>query len=228
MRILIAGGGDVGRITAEKLVASGNDVILIDTERETCERIATELDLMVICGDATKPDILEKAGIENADLVMALSGNDQMNLITALVARSYDVKRVMVNLDDPAFNIVCQKLGVEEIVNPKSATAKHLADMAKMPHALDVSTIIGGSIRVFTAIIHKDRFAGKHLSEVDLPHGSIAVAVKRENEFFIPGPEFKLLEGDHITILAEERLLEELAGVFEEITTPPLASAHVR
>ena len=214
MRILISGGGDVGRITAEQLAESGHDVVLIESERSTCERIASELDMMVVCGDATRPEILEKAGIENADLVMALTGNDQVNLITALVARTYNVKRVMVNLDDPAFNNVCQKLGVEEIVNPKIATAKHLADMAKKPHALEVSTIVGGGIRVFTTLVRKDRHAGKRIEELDLPRESVAAVVRRENEFFIPTPDFKLLDGDHLTILAEEKLLDKLAEVF--------------
>ncbi len=214
MRILISGGGDVGRITAEQLAESGHDVVLIEAERSTCERIASELDMMVVCGDATRPEILEKAGIESADLVMALTGNDQVNLITALVARTYNVKRVMVNLDDPAFNNVCQKLGVEEIVNPKIATAKHLADMAKKPHALEVSTIVGGGIRVFTTLVRKDRHAGKRIEELDLPRESVAAVVRRENEFFIPTPDFKLLDGDHLTILAEEKLLDKLAEVF--------------
>lgn len=214
MRILISGGGDVGRITAEQLAESGHDVVLIESDRATCERIATELDMMVVCGDATRPEILEKAGIENADLVMALTGNDQVNLITALVARTYNVKRVMVNLDDPAFNNVCQKLGVEEIVNPKIATAKHLADMAKKPHALEVSTIVGGGIRVFTTLVSKDRHAGKRIEELELPRESVAAVVRRENEFFIPTPDFKLLEGDHLTILAEEKLLDKLGEIF--------------
>lgn len=214
MRILITGGGDVGRIVAETLVNAGHGVVLVEEEREVCERLAGELDLVVICGDATKPDILEKAEVEKADLVLALSGNDKMNLITALVAKTYEAPRVIVKLDDPDFNAVCHKLGVEEIINPKTATAKHISDMAKKPHALEVSTLVGGSIRAFTAIITKKEIFGKHIEELKWPENSLAVVVERKNEFFIPRAGLKLLEGDKVIAICEEKSLEELSGLF--------------
>jgi len=214
MRILITGGGDVGRLTAETLANAGHEIVLIESVRDRCERLAEELDMMVICGDATRPEILEKAGIDEAELVVALSGNDQVNLITAIVAQEYGVKRIIVNLDDPAFNIVCQKLGVEEIVNPKNATASHIAEMARKPHALEVSTIVGGDIRVFTSVVRKDGPAGKKIADAGLPQGALAVAVQRDSEFFIPNGAFRLKEGDHVTVLAEEKRLKELERLF--------------
>ncbi len=216
MRIIISGGGDIGRLTAESLVNAGHEVVIIERQRDVCERLAEELDVLVICGDATRPDVLEKAGIEKADLIIALSGDDKMNLLTALVAREeYDIKRVIVKLDDPAFNMVCQRLGVEEIVNPKIATAKHISDMARRPHALEVSTLVGGSIRVFTTIIHKPEHKGKRIDALGLPENSIAVVVQRGEEFFIPTSGFRVMDGDHLTILCEEKELDVLTDTFE-------------
>lgn len=215
MRILITGGGDIGRITAERLIGAGHEVMLVDEEREACERLATELDAIVICGDATRPDILEKAGIEEAELVIALSGSDKMNLITALVAKEYGVKRVIVKLDDTAFNTVCRKLGVEEIVNPKTATAKHIADMTKRPHALEVSTLVGGEIRVFSAQIRKDEHAGSRLEDIKLKEGMLPVVIEREGEYFLASGGFKLMKGDKLTVLYEEGELERLQEIFE-------------
>lgn len=214
MRVLITGGGDMGRITAERLLEGGHEVVLVEEERDVCERLATELDLMVICGDATRPDILEKAEIEEADLVLAISGNDQNNLITALMAREYGAGRVIVKLDDPAFNTVCRKLGVEEIVNPKIATAKHITDMARRPHALEVSTFVGGSIRVYTAIIQKEAHSGVKIADLGLPRSSLAVVVERDKEYFIPKEDFKLVKGDHLTVICEEDDLDELDALF--------------
>lgn len=214
MKMLISGGGDVGRATAETMINSGHDITLIEEHRDICERLSAELDIMVICGDATRPNLLEKAGIEKTDMVIALSGDDKMNILTALVAKEYGVKRVIVKLDDPAFNIVCQKLGVEEIVNPKVATAKHIAAMARKPHAIELSTLVGGAISVFTTIIHKDEHVGKRIDCLNLPDGVLAAVVQRANEFFIAKGDLKIMYGDHLSILCEEKTLDALNYIF--------------
>jgi len=214
MRILISGGGDLGRITAERLSNAGHDLRVIEESSEVCERIADEADIMVLCGDGTRPDMLEKAEVERADIVIALSGNDNANLITALIAREYGVKRVIIKLDDPSFNIVCHKLGIEEIINPKVATARHISNLIHEPHAIDISTLVGGSIRVFTAIIKSGDLAGKRISELELPEDCLPVVLKREAEFLIVKSDVKLLEGDSLQLLCEEKSLERLRELF--------------
>ncbi len=214
MRILMTGGGDMGRITAEALISAGHDVVLIEEGREVCERLAEALDIMVICGDATNPDILEKAEIEKADILIALSGSDKMNILTSIIAKEYGVKRIIVRLDDPAFNAICRKFGVEEIINPKTATAKHIAYMIKTPRALEISTLVGGDIRAFTAIIKKEEHGGKKTEDLALPSDCLPVVVKRDKEFFIARAGFKVLKGDSLTILCEEKSLDALGKIF--------------
>ncbi|HHL39097.1 MAG TPA: TrkA family potassium uptake protein [Deltaproteobacteria bacterium] len=213
MKVIVSGGGDIGRVAAETLSCAGHDLTVIEKDRGVCEVLASELDVMVVCGDATRPDLLEKAGIEDADLVMAASGDDHMNVITAVVAREYGIDRVIIRLDDPAFNTVCRKLGMEEIVNPKIAAAKQMADMARRPHALELSTLVGGSIRVFTAILRKPEHAVK-IDELDLPPGALPTVVQRNGEYFIAGRGFRLMEGDHLSILCDEKDMEALTAEF--------------
>lgn len=214
MRILITGGGDLGRITAETLTSSGHELRVIEENSEVCESIVAETDIMVLCGDGTRPDMLEKAEIEKADIVIALSGNDKENLITALIAKEYGVGRVIIKLDDPSFNIVCLKLGIEEIINPKVATAKHISDVVNAPRALELSTLVGGSIRVFTAIIKDEALAGKHISDLDLPEDCSPIVLKRGSEYFIVKEDFKLLEGDRLELLCDEKDLDTLRALF--------------
>lgn len=214
MRILITGGGALGKLTSASLVEAGHSVVLIDEDRSTCEKLAEELDIMVICGDATRPDIMEKAEIEKAEIVIALSGSDQMNLITALLAKEYGTERVIVKLDDPAFNTVCHKLGVQEVVNPKTATSKHLVDMVRQPQAVDASTLVGGTLRAFTAVLKNPDLAGQRTSDLELPPDSLVVVVKRNNEYFVPGGGFKLMEGDSLTVICEEKSLDKLNEIF--------------
>lgn len=214
MRILITGGGKLGRMTAEALTNSGHELRVIEKNNYVCETIASELDIMVLCGDATSPDLLEKAEIEKADIVIALSGDDKANLITALIAQDYGVKRVIIKLDDPAFNLVCIKLGLEEIINPKVAMAKRISDLVKAPQAVEISTLVGGSIRVFSAVIQSADHVGKHISELDLPQDCTPIVLKRNSEFLLVKPDMKLMEEDHLQFLCEEKSLDKLDEMF--------------
>ena len=216
MRIILTGGGELGRLVMDSLVEMAHDVTVIDPREDVCSSIADQYDVMVLNGDVTRPDVLERAGIEKADLVIAITEDDRQNLITALVAKEYGVKRVMVKLDDPGFNMVCHKLGIEEIINPRVATAHLIATMVRRPHALEMSTLVGGTIRVFTAIIKKPEHIGRRIEELALPDDSLPVVVERRGEFFIAKPELRLLEGDHLDIICEENTLDILSNIFSQ------------
>ncbi len=94
MKILISGGGELGRMIAEDLIHTGDTIIVIELNANTCERLAEELNAVIIHGDATMPLMLEKAGIVDVDVVVTATNNDQSNLITAIVAREYGVNRI--------------------------------------------------------------------------------------------------------------------------------------
>lgn len=213
MKVIISGGGNLGRLVAESLIASGHEVTIIEKDREICESLASTLDAMVINGDGTSPDILENAGIRDADIVIAISGSDQSNLITGLIAKELGVGRIIVKLDDPAFNIICNKLGIEEVVNPKVAIARHVSDMAKGPHLLDIATIVRGEIRTYTAEVKK-KDTEKRVEELELPQEAIIAVVQRGKEFFIPKGKLKLLKGDRLFIICEEKVLPDLERIF--------------
>ena len=216
MRIILTGAGELGRLVVESLVEMAHDVTVIDDREDVCSSVADEYDVMVLCGDVTRPDVLERAGIEKADLVIALTEDDKQNLITALIAKEYGVERVMVKLDDSGFNIVCHKLGIEEIISPRVATARLIASMVRRHHALEMSTLVGGTIRVFTATIRKPEHIGKRIEELELPDDSLPVVVERRGEFFIAKPDIKLLEGDHLDIICEENTLDILSNIFSQ------------
>ncbi|MDH4227050.1 MAG: NAD-binding protein [Deltaproteobacteria bacterium] len=213
MKVIIAGGGDVGRLTAENFINLGHEVTLIERDKEVCTKLAESFDAMILCGDATRPDMLEKAGVEGADIVIALTEKDQDNIIISLIAKQYGAKRCIVMLDDREFNAVCIKLGMEEIINPKAAAAAHIADMAKRRHAIEVSTLVGGALRAFTVDI-KDEQAGKKIEEMGLPSASLAVVVERGEEFFLASPGFELIERDRLTVLCEEKVLDTIKKKF--------------
>ncbi len=214
MKAIISGGGSLGKLVAEGLISSGYEITIIEKDKETCESLASTLDAIVINGDGTNPETLEEAGIKDVDMVIAISGSDQSNLITGLVAKEFGVKRIIVKLDDPSFNIICNKLGIEEIVNPKVAIARHVTDMAKGLHLLDIATIVRGNIRTYTAEIIKEEHVDKRIEEIELPSNSLIAVVQRGKEFFIPRGRLKLYKGDRIVIICEEKALNTLERIF--------------
>ncbi len=215
MRILISGGGELGRMIAESLIKAGHTVVIIENREEFCEDLAEELNAIVVHGDATRPHVLEKGEIANSDVVITATNSDQDNLITAIVAREYGVKRIIVKFNDPSFNPVCLKLGINEIINPKVVAAHQMADMARGFHLVNLSPIIRGDARVFTTTIQKPEHVDQHITDLDLPKTSIIVAIYRNEEFLIPKGDIKLRHGDTVTLISDEVTLDKLQKIFE-------------
>jgi trk system potassium uptake protein TrkA len=216
MRILISGGGELGRMIAESLIKAGHTVVIIESREECCKDLAEELNAIVVHGDATHPNVLEKGEIANSDVVITATNSDQDNLITAIVAREYGVKRIVVKFNDPSFDPVCLKLGINEIINPKVVAAHQMADLAREVHLVNVSPIIRGDARVFTTSIQKPEHVNQHIASLDLPKTSIIVAIYRKEEFLIPRGDIKLRQGDTITLICDEATLETLQKFFSQ------------
>lgn len=214
MRILISGGGELGRLVAESLIKSGHTVVIVESRAECCKELAEELNAIVIHGDATRPHILEKGEIADTDVVITTTSSDQDNLITAIVAKEYGVKRIIVKFNDPSFNPVCQRLGINEIVNPKVVAAHQMADMARGFHLLNLSPIVRGDARLFTTIVEKQEHIDRHITDLNLPKDCLIIGVYRHNEFIIPKGNIKLHRGDTITLICNEATLGSLQEIF--------------
>ena len=214
MKVLISGGGDLGRMVADDLIRAGGTVIIVEKSAERCELLAEELNAIVINGDATLPQILEKGEITNTDAVITATNSDQVNLITAIVAREYGVKRIIVKFNDPTFNPICQRLGINEVFNPKVATAHQIADNARGLHLVNLSPLIRGNARVFTTKVTKQQHVDRPLREVSLPKASLIVGIHRGEDFFIPRGDTKLRIGDTITLICDANTLEKIDDIF--------------
>lgn len=214
MIILIIGGGELGKMIAENLLKSANTIVIIEKDEECCELLAEELNAVIIHGDATRPHILEKGEVAKANIVITATNSDQDNLIAAIVAKEYGIKKIIVKFNDPSFNPVCQKMGIHEIFNPKVSAAQQIADYAQGLHLMNLSPLIQSNARVFTTTIIKHEHTDHPISELSLPKNSLIVAIHREGEFFIPRGNFKLRKGDTITIVCDFDTLNKIEKFF--------------
>ncbi|MCD6409329.1 MAG: NAD-binding protein, partial [Candidatus Verstraetearchaeota archaeon] len=124
MKIIIFGGGGVGESTAKLLIRHGHHVVIIDRSKEVCEHLASDLpEADVLVGQATSPVVLKRAGISNADVFVAVTGSDEANVMSAILAKTMGAKKVIVRVKDPTYVEICKLLGLNEIVNPSESTA---------------------------------------------------------------------------------------------------------
>ncbi len=207
MKIIIAGAGRVGFVVAQSLEAEGHDITLIDRDAETIEFASNELDVICCLGSATNPDTLREAGVESADIVMAVTESDEINMICALAARRLGAKYIVARIRDPEYleqqEFLREAIGLSVIVNPEYECAKEISRILRFPGAARVDAFSKGSVEI---VEHKVPVGGKlegvALKELVQRFGAkvLVGVVERGGEGLIPNGNFVLKAGDRLSI----------------------------
>jgi len=213
LNIVIVGCGKVGHTLTEQLVAEGHDITIVDTNERVIRDTTEVFDVMGIRGNGASLSVLEEAGIEHADMIIAVTGSDELNLLCCTVAKKVggDISAIArVRNPDYAEELVYlrQQLGLSMIINPELEAAKQIARVLSRPKALTVSAFARGHAELLTFKIPSGNVLdGKSIMQLDgiFNFGYLVCAVDREGKVSIPGGQFVLHQGDDITILANTR-----------------------
>ena len=213
LSIIIVGCGKVGHTLTEQLVAEGHDITIVDTNERVIRDTAEIFDVMGIRGNGASLGVLEEAGVAGADMIIAVTGSDELNLLCCTVAKKVGpgiAAIARVRNPDYADELVYlrQQLGLSMIINPELEAARQIARNLARPKALTVSSFAKGHAELLTFKIPAGNIlCGKHIMELDaiFDFGYLVCAVERGDQVFIPGGRFELQEGDDITILANTR-----------------------
>jgi len=210
VRVVIIGVGDIGHELAENLTHRGNvELVLIDADENRCEELAGELDALVLQGDGSDPEILKKARVAEADALVATTGSDAMNTVTAMLGHRMGVQNIIVKLNGVGLRAACQEIGVNKIIAPKiSAAAEILATLYGFDR-LDFSLVVRGGLRLVE--LSAEGVRDKRIAELELPDGALVVAILRGDEVLVPRGQMKLEEGDVLLVLVES------GGVLEKV-----------
>jgi trk/ktr system potassium uptake protein len=227
MQILIVGAGLVGSTLAEKLSRDGHDVALIDSDAAKFRELSNTMDVHVLEGNGATATMLRRAGIEEADLVVAATNSDEVNIVVGLLASSiFHVGRLVVRLRDPqhdeTFELINQANPVDHVrVNPDGAAVERIATLLTVPGAVDVVSFLENRLLVAGFRIGAlSDFVGLRVSDMNLMFANtptLAVAIQRNDDWIIPhGGE--VIAQDDLVYFAISR--EHMEGVLQLVGVP--------
>jgi trk system potassium uptake protein len=219
MYIVVAGGGMVGGRLVRRLLEKKHDVVMIDTDREVCNKLYAETGVVAVNGKATKIDILLEAGVDKADTVVVATPDDADNLATAILAKSLKVPRVIVRMRDPNYENAYKVAGVNKIVRVTDLMINEMLMEIENPRVRAITTIGGGRANIFMIIVPKGgRVAGKTIKQIAgdeaFPAQCVVIAIYSEEkgEFHIPRGEQVINEGDELFMISTAENIRKVAG----------------
>ena len=209
MNIIIVGCGKVGRALAEQLSKEGHDITVIDTRYDKVQTLCNELDVMGFAGSGSSHSVQEEAGIDNADLLIAVTGSDELNLLCCLIAKKVGNCKTIARVRSPEYyqeaRFIKEELGLAMIINPELAVSAEIARLLRFPSAIKLETFAKGRVELLQyrisegSVLHNMQLSSiKSQLKCDI----LICAVARGDDVIIPDGNFVLQEHDIIAIVA--------------------------
>ena len=220
MNIIIVGCGKVGTSLAERLCAEGHDLVMVDISAKKVEEVSNRFDIMGIVGNGASFAVQQEAGVEKADLFIAVTQADELNLLCCLMAKMSGcatIARVRNPMYSQEIGFIREQLGISMIINPELTAAREIAKLLKFPSAIKIDTFAKGRVELLRFRLKPEiGFGGKTIMEVmaRLKTEVLICAVERDNEIIIPNGSFVLEDSDTLSIVGP---LEATAEFFEKI-----------
>lgn len=204
MQIVIVGCGKVGRALTARIAAEkwDSDIIIIDKDAERVHRISLQYDVMGVVGNGTDFDVLEQADLANADLLIAVTASDEVNLLCCVLAHRISDCRTIARVRNPIYskgrNLIRQELGLAMTINPEHAAAREILRVLRFPTALGVHSFSKGRIELFRfKVPEKSNLVGKALKDVSaLQNDGLICAAERCEKITIPDGSYVVQAGD--------------------------------
>lgn len=224
MKITIVGIGKVGYTVTEELSSEGHDVTIIDRSTQVIRDTTGNIDVIGVCGSGTNRAVLEEANIKDCDLVIALTGIDETNLLCCLLAKQMGAKETIARIRSKDFydnpELLENTIGLSMSVNPEMEAASDIQRVLEFPAAKNVDVFAKGMIDL-VSFVADDRcnLCGKTIKEyfANVKEQTLICAVRRGTEVYIPGGDFTFEKGDVVAVLVSR---DEITDFFEHLGLP--------
>jgi trk system potassium uptake protein TrkA len=216
MRVVIAGGGQVGTHIADELQRAGHEVLIIEVDHDLVARVADDYPVDWLVGDACEVRTLEEARVETYDVLVAATGDDEDNLVVSLLARQeFAVPKVVARVNNPKnkwlFN---ESWGVDVSVSTPHLLTSLVTEAVSVGSLVRLLELEGSKTNIIEITLAPDTPAeGKTLSELDLPRDATVVAVVRQGHVVVPGGDTVLTAGDEVLVLVTAEAEAAVTGL---------------
>jgi trk/ktr system potassium uptake protein len=208
MKVVFIGASSLAVATASHLIDARHEVIIIENNKDVIDQLMGKVDCVFICGNGSKPAILQETDPTSIDVLFCLTKTDEANIIASLVARSLGFKRVITRIEDPEYEHICVELGLNETIIPTLTNARYLANIAAGRHIHELSAVIRGPVRLFSFI------AGEAdavlIGDLALPKQSRVIFCYRDNQYLPIDHDSTLKQGDEVVLVTTSEDYEKL------------------
>jgi len=218
MYIIIIGAGKIGFFLAKRLIQNKHTVSIVDKNKLICEETAREVEALVINGDGCDPKILEEAGISRCDVVAAVTGDDEDNLIICQLAKErFNVQRTVGRVNNPDNEYTFSELGIDVPVDSTQIIAKIIEEEVSFSDFVNLMSFKRGKLAIVRVDLPADSpVINKEVKDVILPENSVLVSILRQDDVIVPKGNTVFKPGDDVVALTlignEPQLLNLLAG----------------
>ena len=223
MKIIIIGNGKVGFTLAKQLSGEDHDLVLIDHRAEAMQIADSTLDIMCLDGSGASIQILRTAGVREAELVIAVTGSDELNIVCCLIAKKLGARHTVARIRSPEYfreaNLLKREIGLNMIINPEYAAAQEISRLLRVPSAFSVETFARGLVEMIGFPIQEsDGLAGLSLFEYNKRNpnnrGVLMCAAIRGDEVYVPNGRFVPQVGDKAYVIGSQR---EIVQFFQNL-----------
>jgi trk system potassium uptake protein TrkA len=214
--VIVAGAGKVGWNLTRELIGKGNEVTVIESDRRRYLAVEQELEHAVQYGDATELWVLERAGIQRADLVVAVTGDDEDNLLICQVAKEkYLCERIIARVNNPRNLVHFELLGIEPAVSATDLILRlieHEVPRYGMIHLLDLPQ---ERLEIIEMVVSDgSSAAGQRVADVTMPDGSLIISLLRDGRGYVPKGDTVVRAGDEVLVVLDPGLEEDITRLF--------------
>jgi trk/ktr system potassium uptake protein len=215
MRIIIVGLGGIGQNLVRIAVSEKHNVVAIDNNPKKCSDIVTRFDMISVNGDATSAAILDEAGLSEADVVIATTSSDAVNLMVMLQARDRGIKNLRAIVNEPEHAEIFQKEGITIHKNPAAIVAGDIYNNMLRPGINDFVMLGAGKAEIVDIIIKEGaKSAGKSIKDIGLPNNVLVIAIERGDDVIIPDGNTVILPGDSVFVFIRKNIADRVFNMF--------------
>lgn len=226
MKIVIVGDGKVGETLAKRLSTEGHNLVVVDNNAEILKNTTDTLDVIGVVGNGASYDVQKEAGMAKADLVIAATSQDELNMLACMFAKKLGAKHTIARVRNPEYygqlHMMKEDIGLSMVINPELEAANEIARILKFPSALKIEPFVQGNVELVEVPVKEGSpMEDTRLSNLEEKVGIrvLVCAVQRKEDVFIPSGDFVLRAGDHIHITAPQadmlRFFKQ-TGLFKE------------